>query len=306
MSPISDVIQQLFSTVPNERLTNFSCGHIIPPTSLQTLVLKRGPRGGELQFKFEQRSHKQTITELGQILINFVNVAPAGMVVFLPSYSFLNGVMAEWQKSGLIAKLNGKKKVFSEPQDSGEVERVLREYSAAACAIENRSDATEEVIGKGGALLFAVIGAKLSEGLNFTDDLARAVIIVGLPYANLGSPELQERMNYVNRLQQQLNKNETHARLANGCKDAATELYQNMCMNAVNQSIGRAIRHQNDWAALVLVDCRYSSPRIREKLPQWIAENAIVTETFGQAMKTLGSFYRSRKGGSKYCRMDLV
>lgn len=86
---------------------------------------------------------------------------------------------------------------------------------------------------KGGALLFAVIGAKLSEGLNFSDDLARAVIIVGLPFANLGSPELRERMKYVNRLE-----SKAGGQRKPGKKDAATELYENMCMNAVNQSIG--------------------------------------------------------------------
>ena len=78
-----------------------------------------------------------------------------------------------------------------------------------------------------------MVGAKLSEGLNFTDDLARAVVIVGLPFANLSSPELRERMNYVKRLEEQRGG----AKPA-GAKDAGTELYENMCMNAVNQSIG--------------------------------------------------------------------
>lgn len=82
--------------------------------------------------------------------------------------------------------------------------------------------------------MFAVIGAKLSEGLNFTDDLARGVIIIGLPFANLGSPELRERMQYVKRLEEKMG-----GKKAQGQKDAAAELYENMCMNAVNQSIGR-------------------------------------------------------------------
>jgi len=91
---------------------------------------------------------------------------------------------------------------------------------------------------KGGAMLFAVIGAKLSEGLNFADDLARGVVIVGLPFANLGSPELRERMNYVKRLEEQRKAAGTENRNDKGQKDAAAELYENMCMNAVNQSIG--------------------------------------------------------------------
>jgi chromosome transmission fidelity protein 1 len=53
-----------------------------------------------------------------------------------------------------------------------------------------------------------------------------------LPYANLDSPDLKERMKYVNALQA-----ESGAKIA-GAKDAAHELYENMCMNSINQSIG--------------------------------------------------------------------
>lgn len=31
-------------------------------------------------------------------------------------------------------------------------------------------------------MLVCVIGGKLSEGINFTDDLARSVVVFGLPY----------------------------------------------------------------------------------------------------------------------------
>jgi len=61
---------------------------------------------------------------------------------------------------------------------------------------------------------------------------------------------------------------------------------------------GRAIRHRNDWAALILLDERYASARVRAKLPKWIGEGVTITETFGQTMKELGQFYRARKVGT--------
>lgn len=90
---------------------------------------------------------------------------------------------------------------------------------------------------KTGAILFAVVGAKLSEGLNFSDDLARAVVVIGLPFANKNSPELQERMRYANQTESRSGV-KRHA----GGKDAGTEMYENMCMNAVNQSIGEHVQ----------------------------------------------------------------
>ncbi|THH27828.1 hypothetical protein EUX98_g6366 [Antrodiella citrinella] len=302
MSPISDVIHQLFSTLTGDRLTTFSCGHIIPSSNLQTLILKKGPRGGELQFKYDRRNDQTQIAELGQIIFNFSNIVPGGMVVFVPSYSFLNLVTTAWEGSGLMDKLRAKKKVFMEPQESSAVENTLREYAAeiqdllcnvpSLLVVQTRKTDSETTskARKPGAIMFAVIGAKLSEGLNFTDDLARAVLVVGLPFANLASPELRERMSYVNRQEQSRS-----LKRAPGVKDAATELYENMCMNAVNQSIGRAIRHRGDWASLILIDGRYSTPRIRQKLPKWIGEHTTVTETFGDAMKQLGMFYREKR-----------
>lgn len=223
------------------------------------------------------------MSELGQIVLNFCNVVPGGIVVFFPSYASLNFARETWSQSGLLDKFGVKKKVFLEPQESSGVEMILREYAIAA--------KTQTLLDrKTGAVLFAVVGAKLSEGLNFSDDLARAVVVIGLPFANKNSPELQERMWYAN----QTEARSGIKRPASG-KDAATEMYENMCMNAVNQSIGRAIRHRGDWASLVLIDRRFTSPSIRGKLPQWLRDDVAVCETFGQAMKHLGNFYREKR-----------
>jgi len=94
---------------------------------------------------------------------------------------------------------------------------------------------------KKGALLLAVVGAKLSEGLNFADDLARAVVVVGLPYPNLASAELQERLKYVAALSKSSNQSGAGRPNSINGRDAGTELYENLCMKAVNQSIGEPV-----------------------------------------------------------------
>ena len=132
MRQISDVTNQLFPSVPPERLTTFSCGHIVPTNSLQTLVVKKGPKGSQMQFKYDSRSDQGLVrifthtmevegligvqmADLGQVLFNFANRVPGGMVVFVPSYAFLHSVMGSWEKSGLLERLRSKKKVRRYP-----------------------------------------------------------------------------------------------------------------------------------------------------------------------------------------------
>ncbi|KAI0057841.1 DNA repair helicase [Artomyces pyxidatus] len=276
MSPMSEFVNQLFAHLPQSRLSLFSCSHIIPEANLQTLAIARGPRGTELNFKSTNMHEKSIMTELGQILLNFARIVPGGMVVFLPSYKALHQVIQLWTEAKLMDGLNTKKKVFIEPTSTTDVNSILQQYTLE---IQNS---------KSGALLLAVVGAKLSEGLNFSDDLARMVVVAGLPYANMGSAELQERMKYADRALGQTPQNSQYG-------PAGRELYENMCMNAVNQSIGRAIRHKNDWATLVLIDTRYQSEKIRKKLPQWIGRTLVTTQTFGQAIKSTSQFLSAKK-----------
>ena len=54
-------------------------------------------------------------------------------------------------------------------------------------------------------------------------------------------------------------------------------------MKAVNQSIGRAIRHSRDYATIILADKRYARSSVQRKLPDWISGQLQVCDKFGPA-----------------------
>ena len=125
---------------------------------------------------------------------------------------------------------------------------------------------------KGGALLLAVAGGRLSEGINFNDRLARAVIVIGMPYPNITDPEIVLRVKH---------QDDRHPK-------GGTQYLDNLCMRNVNQTIGRAIRNSKDYAAIVLVDERYG--RIRAKLPSWMQPSVTPlegTHSFPSAFKQI-------------------
>jgi chromosome transmission fidelity protein 1 len=243
----------------------FACGHVIPPESVLPLALSRGPTGLELDFTFAARKAPAMMDELGRVLLNACAVCPKGAVCFLPSYDYEEAVAGRWAATGLLARLAAKKAVFREPKAAADVPAVLAAYGDA--------------VAKGGALLLCVVGAKLGEGINFSDDLARCVVMVGLPYADRGDPELREKMAFLD------------AQRPSGGR----EYYENLCMRAVNQSIGRSIRHIGDYSAILLCDQRYSTKRsVLAKLPAWIGERVQHCGDFGAAVKHLRGFFVAR------------
>ncbi|WFD44651.1 RNA helicase [Malassezia psittaci] len=229
MEPISEFQTQLFSQV-KDRFTSYSCDHIVERGNVLGAVVQHGPKGTLMEFKHSSWSDEGLLEELGNALCNYANIVPHGMVVFFPSYGNLHTTMAHWKKTQVLSRLEKRKRVFFEPTDAHQVDSVLQSYTAA---ITNpTADARR------GAILFAVVNAKLSEGINFQDDLARCVVMIGLPFPNAQSKELSERMEYLRRY-------DLHHKT-----DSGRELYLNLCMRAVNQSMGRAIRHRNDYVCL--------------------------------------------------------
>uniref|UniRef100_A0A452ES65 DEAD/H-box helicase 11 n=2 Tax=Capra hircus TaxID=9925 RepID=A0A452ES65_CAPHI len=282
MQPVSDFREQLLvgAGVEAERVVEFSCGHVIPPDHILPLIICSGPSNQMLDFTYQKRGLPQMMDETGRILCNLCNVVPGGVVCFFPSYEYQQQVCAHWEKSGLLARLTIRKRIFQEPRKANRVEQVLLEYSRCIkhCG---QARGTET-----GALLLSVVGGKMSEGINFSDNLGRCVVMVGMPYPNIMSPELQEKMAY---LDQTLPR-------APGQGRPGKALVENLCMKAVNQSIGRAIRHQKDFASIVLLDQRYASPAIQAKLPAWIRDRVEVKATFGPAFAALRKFHREKAG----------
>jgi hypothetical protein len=68
---------------------------------------------------------------------------------------------------------------------------------------------------------------------------------------------------------------------------AGLQHYENLCMKAVNQSIGRAVRHRNDYAAVLLLDQRYARPHTQAALPTWIRTSLSSHIKFGPAFAQL-------------------
>jgi len=51
------------------------------------------------------------LKELGQLILNVVNVIPDGIVIFFPSYLYLNEVYEFWDKNNYLKQIENKKKV---------------------------------------------------------------------------------------------------------------------------------------------------------------------------------------------------
>jgi chromosome transmission fidelity protein 1 len=66
-------------------------------------------------------------------------------------------------------------------------------------------------------------------------------------------------------------------------------------MRAVNQSVGRAIRHRNDYATILFADMRYARENIRKQLPSWLQPRLSVANSFGEAQRALCTFFNNRK-----------
>ncbi|KAK8936340.1 DNA repair helicase UVH6 [Platanthera zijinensis] len=310
LQPIEETRVRLFPDLSIDQVHFFACKHIVPPESILPIAVSCGPSGLSFDFSYNSRRCPSMIEELGRLIANLVAIIPEGVVVFFSSFEYQGQVYNTWQSAGIIQKILKKKRLFREPRNSTDVEAVLNEYKEC---IESSGSISKSDPGISGAILLAVVGGKISEGINFSDGMGRCVVMVGLPYPSLFDVELSERIKHIERLggtpetalTASCSSNNTEAihsgfNVLKCCKQRGKEYYENLCMKAVNQSIGRAIRHINDYAAVLLVDSRYACnssnqrlSRPADKLPLWIRDRLVfATGSYGEVHRLLFKFYQ--------------
>lgn len=280
---MDELVQELVPDIPKARIRTLSCGHIIPDANLMAWPVSHAVDSLPLDFTFEKRGTPATLASLGKSIIALARVIPHGVVVFFPSYGYLEQAIRAWKSSTseMWSQLTACKEVFTDSKETAKVDDILRTYS-------------EAVFRGNGALLFSVVGGKMSEGINFSDELGRGVIVIGLPFPNASSIEWKMKTQYIQ--QRTVARGGTEAEGA----AAARSVYENSCMRAVNQSIGRAIRHRKDYATIFMLDRRYATPRIQSKLPGWIKKQVaapVEASGFDKMIDSVRDFFAQPRGG---------
>jgi chromosome transmission fidelity protein 1 len=112
MSPLTSYVNGLLPSVPKEMLQVHSFPHIVPAENLSVSTLSRGPSGRELHFDFSRREDRGMMEELGRTILGLANLVKiGGIVIFVPSYAYLEKLFSVWDSS-ILSKMTAKRKVY--------------------------------------------------------------------------------------------------------------------------------------------------------------------------------------------------
>ncbi|CAM69394.1 helicase-like protein [Leishmania infantum JPCM5] len=167
-----------------------------------------------------------------------------GVLLFVPNYAVLTALAKLTREVLLVAQ---REQQHQSPHAAAPTQLFLEPRKAEAltevlCQFQNCTQAPR----CGTALLFSVYRGKVSEGLDFTDDMARLVLCLGLPLQPLKSWKVIAQRAY-----------------------SGSDWYTTDAVRAVNQALGRCLRHMKDYGAVVLLDERYAQPEYQERLSKW-------------------------------------
>ncbi|XP_050784724.1 Fanconi anemia group J protein isoform X2 [Gopherus flavomarginatus] len=256
--------------------------HVIHNSQVWVGTVGAGPKGRKLHATFQHTETFAFQDEVGALLLSVCQTVGQGVLCFLPSYKLLDKLKDRWMHTGLWRNLELVKTVIAEPQggDKADFDALLQIYY----------DAIKYKGGKDGALLIAVCRGKVSEGLDFSDDNARAVITIGIPFPNVKDLQVELKRKY----------NDQHSKTRGLLP--GSQWYEIQAYRALNQALGRCIRHKKDWGALVLVDDRFrSNPnKYITGLSKWIRQQIQHHENFSTALDSLDAFAKKNQVGSGF------
>ena len=126
--------------------------------------------------------------DLGNTLAQIASKTPRGILLFFPSYRLNEQCYEIWQNHDLVNKIDKVKTLLREPKDPNMYQLIMDRYYSAIFEEEN-----------GGAILMGVCRGRISEGLEFSDNAARCVIIVGIPYPMISDSKVVLKKDYLDR-----------------------------------------------------------------------------------------------------------
>ncbi|KAE9588051.1 putative DNA helicase [Lupinus albus] len=275
LSPMESFAEELKLNFPI-RLEN---PHVITPSQIWAGVVTVGPSGRTFNSSYRSRDSLEYKQELGNAIVNLARIVPDGLLVFFPSYYLLDQCIGCWKSlsnesaTSIWERICKHKKPVIEPRESSLFALSIKDY------ISKLNDTSAS-----GAVFFAVCRGKVSEGLDFADHAGRAVLITGLPFATITDAKVRLKREYLDQ--------QPHAQGETSKVLTGDEWYNQQASRAVNQAVGRVIRHRHDYGAIIFCDERFAQPHRQSQVSRWIQPHIKCFSRFGEVVFTLTRFFR--------------
>lgn len=245
------------------------------------------PNGEKLTVSYTNyHKNPSFLPKFGHAVASVIDGIPkGGCLVFFPSYSFLKKCVSCWNQQSHEGNNNNnsysnhRRHIGSSQENSFVWDRFLRskgkvivEPTGGQADFEYARDEYREIIRTtGSCILLAVFRGKMSEGIDFNDENARAVICIGMPLPNWTDRSVKAKQAYNDEQRKLRNKT---------CLLPGRDFYSQQAHRAIAQALGRCIRHGADYGTVILMDSRHchdGSPltsggvcRAHSNLPKWM------------------------------------
>lgn len=233
--------------------------------SFLPMIVTRGSDQAQISSSFQIRNDPGVVRNYGNLLLEFSRITPDGIVVFFPSYLYMESIISMWQGMGILDQIWNYKLILVETPDSQESALALETYRTACCN------------GRG-AVMLCVARGKVSEGIDFDHHYGRAVICIGVPFQYTESRILKARLEF----------------LRENYRIRENDFLSFDAMRHAAQCLGRVLRGKDDYGIMVLADRRFQKKR--SQLPKWISQAILESETnlsTDMAVATAKNFLRS-------------
>lgn len=229
------------------------------------MIVTKGLDQTSISSRFEIRNDPSVVRNYGSLLIEFSKITPDGMVVFFPSYLYMESIISMWQNMGVLDEVWKFKLILVETPDAQETSLALETYRKA-CSNGR------------GAVLLSVARGKVSEGIDFDHHYGRTVLMIGIPFQYTESRILKARLEFL-RDHYQIKEN---------------DFLSFDAMRHAAQCLGRVLRGKDDYGIMVLADRRFKNKK--GQLPKWIAQALYDSDTnmsTDMALATAKKFLRN-------------
>ena len=248
-----------FDVLENELKVKFDVTleneHIIPESQYKFVIIKGYEIYDKLfpfNFEYTNRNDNKTIASLGMTILHLCKaVKNGGILVYFTSFSYLNQCYRIWGDCNIISQISQIKTIYFDDKKN---KTLIKDFK------NNKNK---------NSILLSVFRGTSSEGIDFRDEFARMVICVGVPYASIVEEKVQLKKKYLD----EINKSNIIEGLT------GRKWYLNDAISNVNQSLGRVLRHINDYGILVCIDERYGYKNIKNLFSNWIRNKCEVIKS---------------------------